>query len=149
MPNFEWEMGKLKKYDLVLEDETTLEVYGVSSAFADYRLAWELNQCLDVNLTKSNEVYGLRPNKAKEIASFRYFSFFDEEYLTRYYLIKNKQEQGVFHPERPMIDYFLVLRENFTFEKEVLMLKLRKINGIVAVFDFPAEEFDMIAYLTS
>ncbi|MEY3586332.1 MAG: hypothetical protein RLZZ243_1396 [Bacteroidota bacterium] len=149
MPNFEWEMGKLKKYDLVLEDETTLEVYGVSSAFADYRLAWELNQCLDVNLTKSNEVYELRPNKAKEIASFRYFSFFDEEYLTRYYLIKNKQEQGVFHPERPMIDYFLVLRENFTFEKEVLMLKLRKINGIVAVFGFPAEEFDMIAYLTS
>jgi hypothetical protein len=142
-------MGKLKKYDLVLEDETTLEVYGVSSAFADYRLAWELNQCLDVNLTKSNEVYELRPNKAKELAAFRYFSFFDEECLTRYYLIKNKQEQGVFHPERPMIDYFLILRENFTFEKEVLMLKLRKINGIVAVFDFPAEEFDMIAYLTS
>jgi len=142
-------MGKLKKYDLVLEDETTLEVYGVSSAFADYRLAWELNQCLDVNLTKSNEVYELRPNKSKELAAFRYFSFFDEECLTRYYLIKNKQEQGVFHPERPMIDYFLILRENFTFEKEVLMLKLRKINGIVAVFDFPAEEFDMIAYLTS
>ena len=149
MPNFEREMGKLKKYDLVLEDETTLEVYGVSSAFADYRLAWELNQCLDVNLTKSNEVYELRPNKSKELAAFRYFSFFDEECLTRYYLIKNKQEQGVFHPERPMIDYFLILRENFTFEKEVLMLKLRKINGIVAVFDFPAEEFDMIAYLTS
>ena len=149
MPNFEREMTKLKKYDLVLEDETTLEVYGVSSAFADYRLAWELNQCLDVNLTKSNEVFELRPNKAKELAAFRYFSFFDEECLTRYYLIKNKQEQGVFHPERPMIDYFLVLRENFTFEKEVLMLKLRKINGIVAVFDFPAEEFDMIAYLTS
>ena len=142
-------MGKLKKYDLVLEDETTLEVYGVSSAFADYRLAWELNQCLDVNLTKSNEVYELRPNKSKELAAFRYFSFFDEECLTRYYLIKNKQEQGVFHPERPMIDYFLILRENFTFEKEVLMLKLRKINGIVAVFDFPTEEFDMIAYLTS
>ena len=64
-------------------------------------------------------------------------------------MIKNKQEQGVFHPERPMIDYFLVLRENYTFEKEVLMLKLRKINGIVAVFDFPTEEFEMIAYLTS
>ena len=149
MPNFEREMAKLKKYDLVLEDETTLEVYGVSCAVADYRLAWELNQCLDVNLTKSKEVYELRPNTAKELTPFRYFSFFDEECLTRYYLIKNKQEQGVFHPERPMIDYFLVLRENYTFEKEVLILKLRKINGIVAVFDFPAEEFDMIAYLTS
>lgn len=149
MPNFEGEMTKVKKYDLVLEDETTLEVYGVSCAFADYRLAWELNQCLDLNLTKSNEVYELRPTKAKETVPFRHFTYFDEEYLTRYYLIKNKQEQGVFHPERPMIDYFFVLRENFTFEKEELILKLRKINGIVAVFDFPAEEFDMIAYLTS
>ena len=149
MPNFEREMTKVKKYDLVLEDETTLEVYGVSCAFADYRLAWELNQCLDLNLTKSNEVYELRPTKAKETVPFRHFTYFDEEYLTRYYLIKNKQEQGVFHPERPMIDYFFVLRENFTFEKEELILKLRKINGIIAVFDFPAEEFDMIAYLTS
>ena len=149
MPNFEGEMTKVKKYDLVLEDWTTLEVYRVSCAFADYRLAWELNQCLDLNLTKSNEVYELRPTKAKETVPFRHFTYFDEEYLTRYYLIKNKQEQGVFHPERPMIDYFFVLRENFTFEKEELILKLRKINGIVAVFDFPAEEFDMIAYLTS
>jgi hypothetical protein len=142
-------MAKVKKYELILEDETTLEVYGVSSAFADYRLAWEFNQCLNVNLTKSNEVFEVRPNKAKELISFRYFSFFDDECLTRFYLIKNKQEQGVFHLERPMIDYFLVLRENYSFEKEILIQKIRKINGIVAVFDFPPNEFELIEYLTS
>jgi hypothetical protein len=149
MPNFETDMAKVKKYELILEDETTLEVYGVSSAFADYRLAWEFNQCLNVNLTKSNEVFEVRPNKAKELIPFRYFSFFDEECLTRFYLIKNKQENGVFHVERPMIDYFLVLRENYSFEKEILIQKLRKINGIVAVFDFPPDEFELIEYLTS
>jgi hypothetical protein len=149
MPNFETDMAKVKKYELILEDETTLEVFGVSSAFADYRLAWEFNQCLNVNLTKSNEVFELRPNKAKELISFRYFSFFDEECLTRFYLIKNKQEHGVFHVERPMIDYFLVLRENYSFEKEILIQKIRKINGIVAVFDFPPDEFELIEYLTS
>jgi hypothetical protein len=142
-------MAKVKKYELILEDETTLEVYGVSSAFADYRLAWEFNQCLNVNLTKSNEVFEVRLNKAKELISFRYFSFFDDECLTRFYLIKNKQEQGVFHLERPMIDYFLVLRENYSFEKEILIQKIRKINGIVAVFDFPPDEFELIEYLTS
>ncbi len=142
-------MAKVKKYELVLEDETTLEVFGVSSAFADYRLAWEFNQCLNINLTKSNEVFEVRSNKAKDLITFRYFSFFDDECLTRFYLIKNKQENGVFHTERPMIDYFLVLRENYSFEKEILIQKIRKINGIVAVFDFPEEEFEMIAYLTS
>ncbi len=149
MPNFETDMAKVKKHELILEDETTLEVFGVSSAFADYRLAWEFNQCLNVNLTKSNEVFELRLNKAKELISFRYFSFFDEECLTRFYLIKNKQENGVFHVERPMIDYFLVLRENYSFEKEILIQKIRKINGIVAVFDFPPDEFELIEYLTS
>lgn len=149
MPNFETDMAKVKKYELILEDETTLEVFGVSSAFADYRLAWEFNQCLNVNLTKSNEVFEVRPNKAKELISFRYFSFFDDECLTRLYLIKNKQEHGVFHVERPMIDYFLVLRENYSFEKEILIQKIRKINGIVAVFDFPPDEFELIEYLTS
>jgi len=149
MPNFETDMAKVKKYELILDDETTLEVFGVSSAFADYRLAWEFNQCLNINLTKSNEVFEVRSNKAKDLIPFRYFSFFDDECLTRFYLVKNKQENGVFHIERPMIDYFLVLRENYSFEKEILIQKIRKINGIVAVFDFPEEEFEMIAYLTS
>lgn len=149
MPNFDTVMAKVKKYELILEDEMTLEVIGISSAFADYRLAWELNQRLNINLIKSNEVFDVRALKSKESLSFRYFSFFDEEYLTRIYLIKNRQEPGMFHNDRPMIDFFLVLRENFSFEKEALIQELRKINGIVAVFDFPESEFELISYLTS
>ncbi|MFZ9586761.1 MAG: IPExxxVDY family protein [Crocinitomicaceae bacterium] len=149
MPNFDTVMAKVKKYELILEDEMTLEVIGISSAFADYRLAWKLNQRLNINLIKSNEVFDVRALKSKESLSFRYFSFFDEEYLTRIYLIKNRQEPGMFHSDRPMIDFFLVLRENFSFEKEALIQQLRKINGIVAVFDFPESEFELISYLTS
>ncbi|MEY4289086.1 MAG: hypothetical protein RLZZ30_1174 [Bacteroidota bacterium] len=149
MPNFETDMAKVKKYELVLEDETTLEVFGISSAFADYRLAWELNQRFDINLVKSNEDFEIRHQKTKEIQSFRYFSFFDEEMLTRFYLIKNRQDAGIFHAERPMIDFFLVLRENYSMKKEELMQKLRQINGLVAVFDFPPDEFELIEYLTS
>ena len=149
MPNFDTVMAKVKKYELILEDEMTLEVFGISSAFADYRLAWELNQCLNINLIKSNEVFDVRPVKSKDSVFFRYFSFFDEEYLTRIYLIKNRQEPGMFHGDRPMIDFFLVLRENFSFEKEALMQQLRRINGVVAVFDFPESEFELISYLTS
>jgi hypothetical protein len=48
-----------------------------------------------------------------------------------------------------MIDFFLVLRENYSMKKEELMQKLRQINGLVAVFDFPPDEFELIEYLTS
>ncbi len=149
MPNFESDMAKVKKYDLVLEDESTLEVFGISSAFADYRLAWELNQSLDINLVKSSDVFEFRHLKTKEMLTFRYFSFFDEELLTRFYLIKNRQDAGVFQGERTMIDFFLVLRENFTMKKDEFMQKLRQINGLVAVFDFPPDDFELIEYLTS
>ena len=149
MPNFDTAMAKVKKYELILEDEMTLEVIGISSAFADYRLAWELNQCFNINLVKNNDVFEVNPIKSNNTLSFRYFSFLDEEFLTRIYLIKNRQDQGLFQADRPMIDFFLVLRENFSFQREVLIQQLRKINGIVAVFDFPENEFELISYLTS
>ncbi len=47
-------MGKVKKYELTLDDEQPFEVYGISTAFADYRLTWELNQMLGIHLEKNN-----------------------------------------------------------------------------------------------
>lgn len=142
-------MGKVKKYDLTLDDEQPFEVYGISTAFADYRLTWELNQMLGIHLEKEQKRFELFMPKLKAQHAFSYFSFEDQELLTRFFLIKNKQDQQLLQADRPMIDYFLVLKENFSFESEVLLDKLRKINGIVAVFSFNYEEFDILDYLTS
>ena len=102
-------MGKVKKYELTLDDEQPFEVYGISTAFADYRLTWELNQMLGIHLEKEQQRFA----------------------------------------DRPMIDYFLVLRENFSHQPETLIEQLRAINGIVAVFSFNSDEFDILDYLTS
>jgi hypothetical protein len=48
-----------------------------------------------------------------------------------------------------MIDYFLVLKENFSHKPETLIEQLRAINGIVAAFSFNSDEFDILDYLTS
>jgi hypothetical protein len=48
-----------------------------------------------------------------------------------------------------MIDYFLVLKENYSHEPATLIEQLRTINGIVAVFSFNSQEFDILDYLTS
>jgi hypothetical protein len=142
-------MGKVKKYELTLDDEQPFEVYGISTAFADYRLTWELNQMLGIRLEKEQQRFELYMPKLKTQQAFSYFSYEDQELLTRFFLIKNKQDQQLLQADRPMIDYFLVLKENFSFESEVLLDKLRKINGIVAVFSFNYEEFDILDYLTS
>jgi hypothetical protein len=142
-------MGKVKKYDLTLDDEQPFEVYGISTAFADYRLTWELNQMLGIHLEKEQQRFELFVPKLKAQHAFSYFSYEDQELLTRFFLIKNKQDQQLLQADRPMIDYFLVLKDNFSHKTEVLLEQLRKINGIVAVFSFNYEEFDILDYLTS
>lgn len=142
-------MGKVKKYDLTLDDEQPFEVYGISTAFADYRLSWELNQSLDIRLEKQDKRFEMFIPKLKAQQSFSYFFFEDQELLTRFYLVKNKQDQQLLQADRPMIDYFLVLKENFSHSAAALVDQLRKINGIVAVFEFNHEEFDILDYLTS
>ena len=142
-------MGKVKKYELTLDDEQPFEVYGISTAFADYRLTWELNQMLAIHLEKEEQRFELYMPKLKAQQAFSYFSYADQELLTRFFLIKNKQEQQLLQADRPMIDYFLVLKDNFSHDAAALLEQLRKINGIVAVFDFNYEEFDILDYLTS
>jgi hypothetical protein len=142
-------MGKVKKYELTLDDEQPFEVYGISTAFADYRLTWELNQMLGIHLEKEQQRFELYMPKIKAQQAFGYFSYEDQELLTRFFLIKNKQEQQLLQADRPMIDYFLVLKDNFSHDAAFLLEQLRKINGIVAVFDFNYEEFDILDYLTS
>jgi hypothetical protein len=87
--------------------------------------------------------------KLKAKQAFSFFSYEDQELLTRFFLVKNKQEQQLLQADRPMIDYFLVLKENFSHQPETLIEQLRAINGIVAVFCFNSEEFDILDYLTS
>jgi len=142
-------MGKVKKYDLTLDDEQPFEVYGISSAFADYRLTWELNQMLGIHLEKEQQSFELYLPKLKINHPFSYFTFEDQELLTRFFLIKNKQEQQLLQADRPMIDYFLVLKENYSHEPATIIEQLRTINGIVAVFSFNSQEFDILDYLTS
>lgn len=142
-------MGKVKKYELTLDDEQPFDVYGISTAFADYRLTWELNQMLGIHLEKEQQRFELYIPKLKAQQAFSFFYYTDQELLTRFFLVKNKQEQQLLQIDRPMIDYFLVLKDNFSHDTAFLLEQLRRINGIVAVFDFNCEEFDILDYLTS
>jgi hypothetical protein len=142
-------MGKVKKYELTFDEEQPFEIYGISSAFADYRLTWELNQVLGIHLEKTENSFEVFIPKTKSNQQFRYFFFEDQELLTKFFLVKNKQEQHLLQADRPMIDYFLILKENNSHPINELQTKLRSINGVVAIFEFNHEEFELIDYLTS
>jgi hypothetical protein len=140
-------MTKTKKHQLIFEYDTDIEVYGISSAYIDYRLAWELNLKLSIQLEKQSEKLELEDKKTKEIKSFFLYYFFDEENLTKYYLIRNKQENKFMVNDKQYVDYFLCIQDNNSFEGETLLSEMRKINGVVAVFPLESEEFEFTDYL--
>ena len=59
-------MSKQKKYTLTFDDEIDFDVFGISSPFADYRLAWELNGIMKIQLengTKGIGPWQLHPSR--------------------------------------------------------------------------------------
>lgn len=141
-------MSKIKKYTLSFEDQVDFDVYGVSSPFADYRLAWELNAIMSIQLIKSVELILITDKKSKKVNEFYHYNFIDDENFTKIYLIKNRQNNQLLISDKDMIDYFLIVKNNFTVDLNSFINDLRKINGIVAVFKLESEKFDFIDYLT-
>jgi hypothetical protein len=140
-------MTKTKKHQLIFEYDTYIEVFGISSAYIDYRLAWELNSKLSIKLEKQSERLLIEDKKTKQINSFFLYYFFDEENLTKYYLIRNKQENKLLVNEKQFVDYFLCIRDNNSFDEETLLSEMRNMNGVVAVFPLESEDFDFTDYL--
>lgn len=123
-------------------------ILGISSGFADYRMAWEINNCLDVQLMLSEESIEVFDKKNSSTHSFRVHNFFLEETQTSFYLIRNKQFHTYLVPERPQIDYYFFIRELHEINLEEIIMKLRTVNGITAVFDLSNEYIDAIDFLT-
>jgi hypothetical protein len=140
-------MTKTKKHQLIFDNDTDIEVFGVSSAYIDYRLAWELNLKLSIQLEKQSEKLTIEDRKTKQINSFFLYYFFDEENLTKYYLIRNKQDNKFLVSDKPFVDYFLCIRDNNSFTEEKLLTEMRNMNGVVAVFPLESEDIEFAEYL--
>ena len=114
------------KLTLEIEEEYDFELIGICSHAKDYRLSWELNQQLEFDLGKDDN---LELNTKGDKQSHSFFSFIDEENLIEYYLINNRSESGFLIPEEKKSDYFLlirgVLREGRVEElvREIAMIK--------------------------
>lgn len=141
-------MLKAKVHKFTLDEDKEFSVVGLSTAFSDYKLAFELNSFLDLKIVLYKEKLELIDPKSKEHTSFRVYHFFDEENFTKYYLVKNNQNFKFLFPEKPKMDFFLVVRDNFIFELDDFIRRLRQINGIVATFKLDNSEFYAAEYLT-
>jgi hypothetical protein len=99
----------MKKSKLIIDYEYNFELIGITTAVRGYKLAWELNQRLGINLVKQPDlVVGFKNNEEK---SFSFYSF--ETPLNRLKVFKNRpadQETGKYFliPEFPHFDFIIL-----------------------------------------
>ena len=139
-------MTRVKKLKLELDEVTEFPILGISTALGDHRFAWLLNKHMNLRFHKSFECFAI-PNKNKEIKSYEYYIHENEEDQSKYLLVKNKQNASVLFSQSEKLDFFLIMREDYINDPEDLIMKLRKINGVIAVFPFSSGDFEFSEYL--
>ena len=121
----------MKKSKLLVEYEYDFELFGISSPARDYKMAWLLNQALNIHIVKVEDLEIEYYNQDKIISSH---FLFETEYA-KFRLIKNKsfgeEKKPLLIPELPNIDYFILIHDNsHVFNIPEILGKLKKLDLI-------------------
>lgn len=120
---------------LNIEYEYDFTLIGISCHEKDYRLCWNINNALHIELTKIESLENYSP-KEKAKGLFSLFSYEHEESQRTYYLLSNRSQYGVVIPEQKQTDYFIIIKGSFfESDKAVLMDELKKIPIILTSFE--------------
>ena len=140
-------MAKQKKYTLAFEQTFDFDMVGICSHHSDYRLAWGINECLTIQLSRCEEDYIVTNKKGEAVSSHSMYEFADEENRLDYFLVKNKTHGNYLIPEKPSIDFFLFLCDNCAIEISELTKQLKTVKSVLGVYPFEPEEIDSAEYL--
>jgi hypothetical protein len=119
-------MLKMKKSKLIIDYEFDFELLGLISSAKGYKLAWEINQALGIQLVKQPDL--LVGFKNSEEKSFSFYAY--QTQLNRLKMFKNKpsgQDVGKYFliPEFPHYDFIILadMEEQFTHQQLIHSIK--------------------------
>ena len=127
----------MAKLTLEVEEVYDFELIGICSHAKDYRLSWEMNKALELDLVKGDN-YELSVKGEKQ--SYSFFNFIDEENWVEYYLINNRTVNGILIPEEKKSDYFLLIRGVLRGgQKESLVKGIAEIKNVLTTYEIEVE----------
>lgn len=108
----------LKEYALV----------GIACHLKDYRLIYNINQVLDCDLKKQDDLI-IYPTKNKKELSFSFYSFQGDN--IEYYIVSNTNPEGILISEQKNIDFVLILKGQTS--KQIITSVINSISKIPSV----------------
>ena len=117
---------KSNKIQIPSFDDTT--VVGINSALVDYKLAWNINNKLYLDLARYDDL-------VFEGVPFSFFYYTAGENYNVYNLVSLVNKDKVLYPFNPRLDYLFLIQNSFTAERQIkIMRSLREIDGIGHAF---------------
>jgi len=95
---------KRHKLELAIEEDFCL--LGVVTDEPDYKLCWRINQSLEMNFEKQEDLR-LFHKKLGDEQVFSLFTYHDDNSLITFRIIKNRTENGYYIDELKNIDYLI------------------------------------------
>ena len=115
-----------EKIQIASFDDTT--VVGINSGLVDYKLAWNLNAKLSLDLVRYDDL-------EFEGACYSFFYYNAGENYNVYNLVSLVRKDKVLYPFNPRLDYLLLIQNSLSPERQIhIMRNLREIEGIGHAF---------------
>lgn len=131
---------KSKKYTLTLDVEETYRMIGICSHHIDYRLVWGINNELNSNFIKAENLFQIFGKKGVIVSEHSYYTFFDDENEINYYLIKNKSNNHYLIPEKVEFDYlFFICGDHYDLQKNIIN-KLKNVSSVLTASELDTSE---------
>ena len=109
-------------------------LFGISCHHKDYRLCWNLNNKLELDLCKEKD-FEIEVDNSGIPAAFSFYSFYDPETHLKYNIVSNRGDRGTLIAEQKHADYFLLVEgENAPEETARLLSGLRSIDLVITAF---------------
>lgn len=120
----------LKKHKLAVSIDENFCLLGIVSDEPDYKLCWLINQHIDFNFTRVDDLklFQKKHNMEQEIALFFYE---DESTMMTYRLIPNRASAGLFLSDLQHIDYLLHIQGDLVRDDiQNLISRISKMDAV-------------------
>ncbi len=123
----------MKTSKLIVQHDYDFELYAIISSVKTYKLAWELNQVLNIVLSKKQDVLF---EFLKEKSKLYFINYKFETEYSCFRFIKNKAcefyntSKPYLIPELKEYDYLLLLANSSVFDEKKILEQLKKISNI-------------------
>lgn len=119
---------------LKVEAFDDIRLIGINTTNRDYKLAWHINQALQIDLSKQDDIQVADADGQKHHFSFYYY--YAGENLNTFNLVGNHSAERSFVGLKMKTDFFLIVRNPLTdAQLAVFTQKIKQIPNVLMAFN--------------